>query len=163
MIQNGFTSQQVTAAHEAIAAMNDSPLQQKLAREGKWFASVVLWRPGDYEMSWLVDQLTRIKQTGLTSVRYHNLELEETSPGVYDLSRMDDWMAAAEKVDIDVIAHIGSLRPSEALLAKHGVDPQRFQRSHLRDPESRAALAQLYQPVAERYKDHPNLLAWGMA
>ncbi len=163
MIPTGFSHDQQAQADQALLDMHDSPIQRSLRRDRRWFVSVVLWRPGDVAYDWIVAQLRQIRQLGFNSVRYHNLKPGDAAENQVDLERMDEWMAAAAETDVQVIAHIGSLRPSPEILDRHGVTMDEYLLAHLDEAPWPDVLEETYAPVVRRYGDHPNLLAWGMA
>ena len=147
-------------AERNFFALNDSPLQQRLREEGRWFSGVVWWNPADQDVAALTDELRRMRSAGFNLVRFHNCEPEPVGPGQFDFARADAWMAAAAEVGIHVILHVPLARPDAPTLEDHGVDPGRFELTHLEDPAEQAALAAWMGPVLERYRDHPTLFGY---
>ncbi len=147
-------------ADRAWAAMNDSPMQQRLRERKAWYLSAVYFQPGDYDPDMLRRELERMRELGLTAVRFHNADPEEVGPGEFDFTRADAWMAAAEAAGIDVIYVPDLTRPSEAYLRSRGVEPDAFAVDALDGEAMREVLAGWIGPIGSRYADHPSLILW---
>lgn len=148
-------------AEKAYRALNDSPMQQRLREQRKWFIGPVYWKPGDYDRKALVAELSPIREMGFNIVRFHTAMGEETSPGEYDLTRSDDWMDAAAEAGIGVILHMEGWRPSPAACAEAGLTPEYLTRCHLTDDESLSVVERHYGPICDHYRNHEALFAWG--
>ncbi len=133
--------------------------QRGLAEARAWFVSAVYWSPGDYDRGRLVAELKRMRDLGITSVRYHTHRPEETEPGVYDFTRTDDWMDAASEAGIQVVYHLGHT-PSDALLAAHGIPREAYEGAILAEPEMQVLMEACIGPEIARYRGHPALDHW---
>ncbi len=157
----GIAPEDFRAAQEAYHKLNDSPMQQRLRTEKKWFIGAVYWRPGDYDRDELVHELKRMRELGFNIVRFHTAQPVETAPGSYDFARTDDWMDAAAEAGIGVILHVEGWRPSQAACEGAGLTPEQYARLHLDDAASLSLAETHFAPICERYREHEALFAWG--
>lgn len=138
-----------------------SPIQESLRSRCATQFSAVYFGFGAYDRVELSNEFRRMVDLGFNAVRFYSANPRESAPGIFDFRRPDDWLKAAEEAGIGVIFHTEWFPPSDALLARHGMDRKQFQAAYADDPAYRELLVAQYGPLVERYHDHPALQAWG--
>jgi beta-galactosidase len=158
---NTISPKDYEKALAAYRALNDSPMQRRLREEKRWFAGVVYWKPGDYDAAQLKNEFRRIREMGFNVVRFHSAEPEELEGGGYDFTRTDNWMNAALESGLQVAHPCHPGKPSDRLLARHGITPEAYKASWLDDSASLAVLEEIVAAFVSRYRSHPALFCWG--
>ena len=127
-----------------------------------YLVGAVYFQPNDIDPDHLLFEFKRMRDLGFNAVRFYHAHPPELSPGQFDFTRPDQWMAAAEKAGIRVIQHLEWFWLSDALLAREGLDRPTFERVHGSDPRYQAVIRAHYTPIIERYREHPALYMWGI-
>ncbi|MFW5818179.1 MAG: beta-galactosidase [Planctomycetota bacterium] len=140
---------------------HESPTQRRMRQQRSSFVAVVYWQPGDYSVDVLRDEFKRMVELGYNAVRFHTADPEEIRPGRWDFRRPDEWFGAAEDAGIGVIWHVPWIRPSRAMLTRHGLTEDEFAMLWPDEESYRSAIAEHVTPLIERYRDHPATLAYG--
>jgi len=139
-----------------------SPAFEAARANDDWLVGAVYFQPNDIDQDKLRFEFERMRELGFNAVRFYHAHPPEIEPGVFDFSRPDQWMQAADRAGIRVIQHLEWFWLSDALLEREGLDRATFEHCHGDDPRYRAAIEAHYRPMLERYRDHPAMYMWGV-
>lgn len=149
------------AAQQARRALNDSPRQQALRNNAEFFVAAVYWNPADISDDALRDELTRIRQTGLTAVRFHNVGPEWQADGTLEFTEADRWIDIAAQAGLNVILHVERLPDNPPVREKFGLDEWHLNNSFLDAENEKAYTAAYYTAVAEHFRGCETVIAFG--
>ena len=148
------------SALQVYKALNDSPIQRRLRQEKAWFVGAVYWNPADVTRAELTNELRRMRTVGFNMVRFHNAAPIEIGPGLFDFTRADEWLAAAQEAGLNVLLDAGLGRPGAQNLAANAITWDEFQAADVDDPRLQAVLRQHLGPIITHFRGNPVLQAY---
>ena len=144
----------------AYQMLHTSEALERAKQDAPILVAVVYWTVGGDDPEDVRRELRRMRETGLTAVRLHNIDPVETAPGEYDFSYPDLLITMAREAGLQVFPHFALCTPDSRVLAEHGLDPSDLRRLGLSDSRVADAVRVYAKRIIDHYADESGISGW---